>query len=168
MGRKITPSVSEYAQEFQRPAALRDVRKEYDDDELKRSTHQASMSIVTRQQDYLSPRQGTRKGSQIHINLTQSSSPSVGAGVGMIRGGGLYGRPSDPVYQHDRWWCWGWPWRWTTRATIKAPHPSHPPSPLRKPGLASLVDAYRVPASLLMFALCILLRTYSTIDSNSP
>src|SRR6266567_42773 len=47
MGRKITPSVSEYAQEFQRQVALRDVRKEYDDDELKRSTHQASMSIVT-------------------------------------------------------------------------------------------------------------------------
>ena len=62
MGRKITPSVSEYAQEFQRPVALRDVRKQYDDDELKRSTHQASMSIVIRQQEYLLPRQGTRKG----------------------------------------------------------------------------------------------------------
>jgi hypothetical protein len=47
MGRITTPFVSEYAQEFQRLAALRDIRKEYDDDEIKRSTQRASMSIAT-------------------------------------------------------------------------------------------------------------------------
>src|SRR2546421_10745965 len=48
MGRTVTPSTSEYAYMFQRPAALRDIRKEYDDDELKRSTHKPGMSIAIR------------------------------------------------------------------------------------------------------------------------
>src|SRR5258708_2229711 len=71
-------------------------------------------------------------GHPIGINLTESSSPSVGARAVGSGGEGLYGRPRPVPWLI----CGGSRSHPHHRATIKAlPSSTQPPSPLRNPGL---------------------------------
>src|SRR6266487_4941924 len=78
---------------------------------------------------------GTMMGNQVMMG---NYIPPVGAGVGMMRGGGLYGRPPSltvsccPAGSHT---SHGRPERPAHHPPDGVPHPSQPPSPLRHPGL---------------------------------
>src|SRR6266566_1358501 len=92
---------------------------------------------------------GDHKGHPMCINRRKSPSPSVGAGAGMMRGGGLYGRPRSPPLRPSLAPPTATLVQGVRRATIKA-HPTHPNHPRPYGSLGLLPVSVASPSPRLM------------------